>query len=493
MKLIADYEQVKEIKNYIAGELCGSLSKKTLDNYEPATGKCYSKIPASQQEDVDKAVDAAKQAFKTWSHLAAVERANYMRRLADAIDENREALVWAESIDNGKPVFLSNMVDIPRCSYNLRFFADAITQFSGESYTTSRTILNYVEHEPLGVVGCISPWNLPLYSLTWKIAPALAAGNCVIAKPSEVTPLTAYLFSKLCSEILPPGVLNIVHGLGNDVGTVICKHPEIKAVSFTGSTATGRKIAEVCAPSFKKVALEMGGKNPTVIFADCEFDKTIKGVLRAAFTNQGQVCLCGSRILIEESIYDKFKEALVAEAKKLKNGDPLQEDTRHGAVVSKPHFDKIMSYIDLAKQEGGAILCGGEAAKLGGRCEQGWFVQPTLLEGLPNNCRTNQEEIFGPVATLQSFSTEQEAIELANDTEYGLSSSVWTTNISRAHRMAQNIQSGIVWINTWMARDLRTPFGGTKNSGLGREGGMEALHFFTEAKTISMEIDGGLQ
>lgn len=486
MKLTVDYENIKTLTNYVAGELTPATSGRMMDNYEPATGSVYSQTPMSDDKDVQKAVESAKQAFPAWSALSGLERAEYLRRLATAIDENHNELVWAESVDNGKPVKLSAGVDIPRCSYNLRFFADAITQYGGEAFRTNKNIINYVEHEPLGVVGCISPWNLPLYSLTWKIAPALVTGNCVIAKPSEVTPLTAYLFSKICQDILPPGVLNILHGRGDEVGAAICTHPEIAAISFTGSTATGRKVNEMAAPTFKKVSLEMGGKNPTIVFADADIRKAVKGVLRAAFTNQGQVCLCGSRIFIEKSIYEPMKKHLVEEASKLTNGDPLERRTLHGAVVSKPHFDKICSYLDLAKEEGGTILCGGEPAHIPGRCEKGWFVKPTLIEGLPNQCRTNQEEIFGPVATLQSFESEDEAIRLANETEYGLSASVWTENLNRAHRVGQALHTGTVWVNTWMARDLRVPFGGAKNSGLGREGGQEALHFFTDAKVLSI-------
>lgn len=493
MVLEKDRQSLSHLKNYIAGELMDSSSGETIDNFEPATGEFLSKVPRSTAEDVDKAVKSAEKAFASWSQLTALQRANYLRQLADAIDKNSEALLWAETVDNGKPVRLTRNVDIPRCSYNLRFFADAITQYSGESYHTTPDLVNTVIHEPLGVVGCISPWNLPLYSFTWKIAPALAAGNCVIGKPSEVTPVTAYLFSQLCKDILPPGVLNILHGLGSEVGEAICQHPSIRAVSFTGSTATGQRIAQTCAPHFKKVALEMGGKNPTVVFADADVDKAVEGALRAAFTNQGQVCLCGSRILIEESLYDEFKEKLVSKAKEIKNGDPLLYETEQGAVVSQAHYEKILSYLSLAKEEGGKVLCGGEAARVEGRCAEGWFVSPTLIEGLPNTCRTNQEEIFGPVATLQKFSGEKQAVELANETDYGLSASVWTENLSRAHRVSKNIQAGTVWVNTWMARDLRTPFGGTKKSGAGREGGLEALHFFTEEKTISTLYDGELR
>lgn len=482
------------ILNYIHGEFVSALSKKTIDNYEPATGKVYSTLPASDSSDVEKAVASAQKAFPQWSRLTAGERAHYLRRIADAVESQLDDLAHAESVDNGKPLAVAKTVDIPRSATNFRFFADAITQFSGESFQTQTDTVNYVLHQPLGVVGCISPWNLPLYLFTWKIAPALAAGNCVVAKPSEVTPMTAFRLAQICQQVgLPAGVLNIVHGLGGDVGQALSEHPQIKAISFTGSTATGKRIAQTAAPQFKKLALEMGGKNPAIVFADCDFDKTTTEIVRAAFSNQGQICLCGSRILVQETIYEKFKEALLRKIKTLRVGDPLTSGVSQGAVVSQTHFEKILFHIDLAKKEGGTLLCGGEAVKVSGRCENGWFIAPTLIEGLTNSCRTNQEEIFGPVATLQSFKTEEDALNLANDSQYGLAASLWTQDLNRAHRMSQKIETGIVWVNTWMNRDLRTPFGGMKSSGLGREGGMEALHFFTEPKTVCIHFPGGPQ
>lgn len=480
----------EKIQNYIGGEFCDAVSLQTLPNYEPATGLAYTTLPASQAEDVDLAVKAAQKAFPAWSGLTINERSAFLRKLSQKIEEHLDELALAETIDNGKPLTVSRAVDIPRAAYNFRFYADAITQFSGESYVSSPSTVNYVRHDPIGVVGCISPWNLPLYSLTWKIAPALAAGNCVVAKPSEVTPMTAYKLSQICNEVgLPPGVLNIVHGLGNDVGTRISSHPEIRAITFTGSTATGQKIATVAAPHFKKLALEMGGKNPTIVFADCDFEKTVTEVSRAAFSNQGQICLCGSRIFIENTIYDRFVKALVDKAQQLRVGDPLLPESQQGAIVSEAQWSKVMGAIALAKIEGGQVLCGGQAVRVEGRCENGWFIQPTLIGGLDNNCRTNQDEIFGPVATVMPFTTEDEVLAKANAVTYGLSASVFTSHVSRAHRMAQGIHSGIVWVNTWMNRDLRTPFGGIKNSGLGREGGIEALRFFTEPKTVCLQID----
>ncbi len=360
---------------------------------------------------------------------------------------------------------------------------------STESHSMEDKAINYTLRQPIGVVGCISPWNLPLYLFTWKIAPALAAGNCVVAKPSEVTPMTAYLLSVICKEAgLPDGVLNIMHGGGPKCGSAIVAHPEIKAISFTGSTRAGRDIAAVAAPQFKKLSLELGGKNPNIIFADCDWDKMMRTTIQSSFSNQGQICLCGSRILVEESVYEKFKEEFIARVNKLTVGDPLDENSKQGAVVSKLHFDKVMGMIAQAKEEGGKLLLGGEAVQPAGRCENGLFIQPTIFEGLDAACRTNMEEIFGPVVTLQSFKTEDEALQLANTSDYGLSATIWTQDVSRAHRVAAKVHSGIIWVNCWLLRDLRTPFGGFKNSGVGREGGWDALRFFTEPKNVCIEL-----
>jgi aminomuconate-semialdehyde/2-hydroxymuconate-6-semialdehyde dehydrogenase len=348
--------------------------------------------------------------------------------------------------------------------------------------------INFTLRQPIGVVGVISPWNLPLYLFTWKIAPALATGNCVIGKPSEVTPMSAMRFSELCIEAgLPPGVLNVVHGSGPKTGDALVRHPDIKAISFTGGTKTGRQIAAVVAPQFKKLALEMGGKNPNVIFADCDYDLMLETTLKSSFANQGQICLCGSRIYVEDRLYDRFKSDFVARARTLKVGDPNEADSNLGAVVSEPHFKKILACIQTARDEGGTILCGGEAAQVAGRCKDGWFVKPTVIEGLSNKCQTNQQEIFGPVVTIQPFQSDPEAIQLANDTDYGLTASIWTQDIRRAHRVAEAIEAGVVWINCWMIRDLRTPFGGVKQSGMGREGGEEAIRFYTQAKNVCIK------
>jgi aminomuconate-semialdehyde/2-hydroxymuconate-6-semialdehyde dehydrogenase len=479
----------QSIQNYIGGEFVEPLSSVYLQNINPATGEVFGQIPNSNSHDVDAAVAAAEKAFPSWSVSTPEFRFKILNRIAELIDEHLDEIALAETTDNGKPLWLSKRVDIPRASSNFRFFATAIMHFSTDSHVMEDKAINYTVRQPVGIVGCISPWNLPLYLFTWKIAPALAAGNCVIAKPSEVTPLSSYLLSKICNEAgLPDGVLNILHGDGPSCGSAIVAHPKIKAISFTGSTRAGEQIASVAAPMFKKLSLELGGKNPNVIFADCDWDKMMRTTVQSSFSNQGQICLCGSRILIHKSIYEKFKAEFIERIKKLTVGDPLQEASKQGAVVSKVHFDKVMNCIAVAKEEGGTILLGGEAVTPEGRCANGYFIQPTIIEGLGAHCKTNMEEIFGPVVTLQTFETEEEALALANASNYGLASTIWTQDIARANRVALKINTGIVWINCWLLRDLRTPFGGMKNSGVGREGGWEALRFFTETKNVCVEL-----
>ncbi len=477
------------LENYIGGNLIAPLSGKFIDCINPATGEVYAQIPDSGEKDIDAAVHAAHEAFPAWSNTSTEYRFKILNRIADLIDENLDTLALAETNDNGKPLWLSRKVDIPRASANFRFFATGIMHFATESHQMESKAVNYTLRQPLGIVGCISPWNLPLYLFTWKIAPALAAGNCVLAKPSEVTPVTAFLLSRICIEAgLPAGVLNIIHGTGPKAGEAIVSHPSVKAISFTGSTRAGERIASIAAPKFKKLSLELGGKNPNIIFADADWDRMMRTSIQSSFSNQGEICLCGSRILVEEKIYPKFRDEFVQRTKELKVGDPLDEATRQGAIVSRVHFDKIMACIETAKKEGGKILCGGSAIKGEGRCSNGYFIEPTVIEGLGPGCKTNQEEIFGPVVTLQAFTTEEEALQLANATEYGLAATIWTQDISKANRIAGKVESGIIWVNCWLLRDLRTPFGGMKNSGVGREGGWEALRFFTEAKNICVEL-----
>ena len=478
-----------KLENFIGGDFIVPRSGNYIQNVNPAMGEIICQIPDSNEEDVALAVAAAQHAFQKWSVTPVEERFHILNRIASLIDENLADLALAETIDNGKPLWLSKRVDIPRASANFRFFATGIMHFTAESHTMEDKAINYTLRQPVGIVGCISPWNLPLYLFTWKIAPALAAGNCVIAKPSEVTPITAYLLAQICKKAgLPDGVLNIVHGKGDTTGEAIVKHPSIKAISFTGSTRAGRQIAGIAAPMFKKLSLELGGKNPAIIFADCNWEKMMKTTIQSSFSNQGQICLCGSRILVDESIYERFKAEFVEQVNKLKVGDPLDQTSRLGAIVSKPHFEKVMGCIETAKAEGGIILCGGESIQLEGRCEQGYFIAPTVIEGLGPSCQTNMEEIFGPVVTLQKFRDEEEAVQLANACDYGLSATIWTQDISRANRVAAKVEAGIIWVNCWLLRDLRTPFGGIKNSGVGREGGWEALRFFTEAKNVCIEI-----
>jgi aminomuconate-semialdehyde/2-hydroxymuconate-6-semialdehyde dehydrogenase len=480
---------MKKILNYINGELIEPVSKNYLDNINPAEGKVYSMLPDSDERDVALATVTATNAFADWSTMKAEKRSNILLRIADLIDRDLDKLALAESIDQGKPVKLATVVDIPRASANMRFFATAILHFSSEAHSTDTEAINYTTRTPIGVAGCISPWNLPLYLFTWKIAPALAAGCTVVAKPSELTPMTAFLFSQLCVEAgLPKGVLNIVHGLGSKVGQAIVEHPTITAISFTGGTETGKKIAATAAPMFKKLSLELGGKNPNIIFADCDFEQAVSTSIQSSFSNQGEICLCGSRIFVEQSLYEKFITEFVKRASTLIVGDPLEERPKIGALNSEAHMNKVLSYIELAKQEGGTVLCGGTRVMVEGRCANGYFVSPTVITGLAHDCRTNQEEIFGPVVTIMPFDSEEEVVNYANSTAYGLSATIWTENLKRAHQVSHKIKSGIVWVNCWLLRDLRTPFGGMKQSGVGREGGLEALRFFTETKNVCVKL-----
>ncbi|MBI48755.1 MAG: 2-hydroxymuconic semialdehyde dehydrogenase [Crocinitomicaceae bacterium] len=480
-----------KVLNLINGSHIPAQGGDWLDLIDPSKGKSYGRIPRSGAEDVHLAVKAARNAFESWSTMSAEKRSECIDKLADKIQENASMLAETESRDNGKPISLASTVDIPRAEKNLRFYASAIKHFASESHYMEGVAINYTLRKPLGVVACISPWNLPLYLFTWKVAPALAAGNCVVAKPSEVTPATAYLLSKWVKEAgFPDGVFNILHGLGAEVGDALVNHDDIAAVSFTGGTSTGAHIASAVAPKFKKLSLELGGKNAAVIFADCDFEEALSTTIRSSFANQGQICLCGSRILVERSIYDKFRDALVEKASRIKVGDPQDPSTKMGAVVSEQHRDKVLKHIEIAKEDGGNILCGGFATQPEGIDElsEGFYIQPTIIEGLGSECTTNQEEIFGPVVTIQPFDSEDEAVKNANSTNYGLAASIFTNDLRKAHRVAGNLETGIAWINCWLLRDLRTPFGGVKDSGVGREGGFEALHFFTEPQNICVKL-----
>ncbi|MEL0457461.1 aldehyde dehydrogenase [Flavobacteriaceae bacterium SZ-1-7] len=476
------------IKNYINGSFHNPLNNEWINNFCPANGEVYGKTPNSSKEDVENAYIAAKSAFPIWSQTTLDERSRILIKISELLEANLDRFAEAESKDNGKPVSLAKSINIPRAASNFRFFGNAITQFASESHeSVGQNAINYTLRQPIGVVGCISPWNLPLYLFTWKIAPALAAGNCVVAKPSEITPMTAYLLGEICNEAgLPKGVLNIVHGWGTTTGQAIVEHPDIKAISFTGGTVTGAHIARTAAPMFKKLSLELGGKNPNIIFANCDYKDMLETTVRSSFSNQGQICLCGSRIFVESTIYDKFKVDFVEKVKQLKVGHPSEHSTNIGALVSKPHLEKIMGYVEIAKNEGNKILCGGQKVTVKG-FENGYYFEPTVIEAKTNDCKLNQEEIFGPIVTLMSFESEDEVLQMANDVKYGLSATLWTNDLKRTMRMSNQLQAGIVWVNTWMMRDLRTPFGGVKASGVGREGGFEALRFFTEAKNVCIK------
>src|SRR5256884_2891991 len=472
------------ILNFIDGEFREPASGNYLDNWEPATGKAYSQVADSGKEDVDLAVAAAEKAFADWSKTPGQKRSQILLRIADLIERDLEKLTRAESIDTGKPLSLARSLDIPRAASNFRFFATAILHTESEAHITDNVAFNYTLRQPRGVAGLISPCNLPLYLLSWKIAPAIAVGNTANAKASELTPMTAYMLCDILLEAgLQNGVLNIVHGTGPNVGAAITVHPKINTISFTGGTVTGRKVAEACAPLFKKVSLELGGKNPNIIFADADLDAAIAGSVGSSFANQGQICLCGSRVFVERSAYKNFVDRFIDKTSKLKVGDPLDPATDQGAVVNKAQLDKIKFYVDLAQKEGGKIALGGKApASINERCESGYFFPPTVVTDLPVSCRTNREEIFGPVVTITPFDNEAEVIGYANDCDYGLASSVWTQNLSRAHRVAEQINTGTIWVNCWLVRDLRGPFGGMKQSGVGRESGRETVRLFTEPK-----------
>ena len=479
-----------KIKNYINGEYVNPISNNWIENYNPSIGEVYGQLPDSNSQDVEIAYKAAETAFQSWSETTLDERSQILSKIAKLIIEKLPELAMAEAKDNGKPIHVAKSIDIPRASANFQFFANAITQFASEAHeSVGQNAINFTLRQPIGVVGCISPWNLPLYLFTWKIAPAIAAGNCVVAKPSEITPMTAYLLGEILTEAgLPKGVLNIIHGLGTTTGQAIVEHPNIKAISFTGGTKTGAHIAKVAAPMFKKLSLELGGKNPAIIFSDCDYNEMLQTTVRSSFANQGQICLCGSRIFVEASIYQKFKTDFIAAVCKLKVGSPFNNNTDIGALVSKIHLNKVKSYVDNAEQYGGKVVFGGNLVAVESS-ENGYYLEPTIIEVNDNSCILNQEEIFGPVVTIMPFNEESEVLAMANDVSYGLSATLWTNDLKRTMRVSKQLDAGIVWVNTWLLRDLRTPFGGMKNSGVGREGGLEALRFFTEPKNICIKYN----
>jgi aminomuconate-semialdehyde/2-hydroxymuconate-6-semialdehyde dehydrogenase len=473
-----------KLANFINGTFVPPRSDTYFDDINPSTAEVIAQIPDSDERDVDDAARAAAAAFPSWSRMPAAERSNLLLKLADLIEGNLDELARIESTDSGKTLSLAKRLDIPRAVANFRFFATAILHESSEAHVTDAAALNYTLRQPIGVAGLISPWNLPLYLLSWKIAPAIAAGNCCVAKPSEMTPLTANRLAQLSLEAgIPPGVINIVHGYGNKAGRALTCHDDVAAISFTGGTVTGAAVAANAAPRFKKLSLELGGKNPNLIFADADLDDAVATSIRSSFWNQGEICLCGSRIFVERSIHDEFVTRFAEATKKLRIGDPLDDATDVGALISEAHLQKVIGYIDLAEKEGGTIVSGGHRLN-----RPGYFVEPTIITGLGCDCRVLQEEIFGPVVTITPFASEEEALTFANSTRYGLSATIWTRDLSRAHRVAAKLDAGTIWINCWLLRDLRVPFGGMKESGVGREGGFESLNFFTEAKNVCVKI-----
>ena len=473
------------IQNYINGKFVDA--ENTIEDINPATGDIIAHIPKSSSNEVEQAVSAADLARKNWAKLSLEKRAIWLDRIADNLESKSEEIASLESLDTGKPISLARAVDASRSIANFHFFAEFARDYSDEKFEMEDAI-NHVVRKPVGIAGLITPWNLPLYLLSWKIAPAIVMGNTVVAKPSELTPLTANLLAEAIHEVgLPAGVVNIIHGLGSETGQAIVENPKVNIISFTGGTVTGRKVAETAAPMFKKLSLELGGKNATIVLEDTNLEKVIPDIARAGFLNQGQVCLCGSRILVSDKIWDDFVDKFVNYVKGMKVGDPSSEDSDLGTLVSLEHRDKVESYIHLAQREGGKILCGGKSPNLSSPFDKGAFLEPTVVSGLSHMSRTATEEIFGPVVTLHPFGTDEEAIEMANCTDYGLAGSVWTADSERGNQIAERIETGMVWVNTWLHRDLRVPFGGVKDSGVGREGGRWSLGFFSEAVNICVK------
>lgn len=477
------------LENYIGGKFvpCSKL----MESFDPSTGEIYCKVPDSGPEEVDAAVSAAKEAFPDWSAKSPAERAKVLNKLADLIEARLEEFAQAESKDQGKTITFARNVDIPRSAYNFRFFASSVLHHTNDcSQMDHMGCLNYTVRCPVGVAGLISPWNLPLYLLTWKIAPAVATGNTVVAKPSEMTSVTAWMMCQLLEEAgFPPGVVNIVFGTGPRAGDALVSHPDVPLISFTGSTATARMITERSAPYCKKLSLELGGKNPAVIFADADMDQSISTTVRSSFSNQGEICLCTSRIFVERSIYPEFLTRFVEAVRRWKTGVPSDPSNDNGALISKEHLQKVKGYVALALAEGAQVHCGEgvDNLTLPQHNADGYFMLPTVISGVKDSSALMQEEIFGPVTCVTPFDEEEEVISRANGVRYGLSATVWSRDVGRVHRVARKLQAGLVWTNCWLVRDLNLPFGGMKNSGIGREGGKDSYHFFTEVKVITIK------
>jgi aminomuconate-semialdehyde/2-hydroxymuconate-6-semialdehyde dehydrogenase len=483
-----DEEVVTILSNYIRGRFVEHAGSEWMDVVEPATGVVFAKLPLSDSQDVDAAVEAAREAQPGWASLEIKERADWLDVIADSLEASFEEIAELESRDTGKPISLARNVDANRSVANFRFFAGLIREQESETFEMDDAT-NYVVNKSVGVGALITPWNLPLYLLSWKVAPAIGMGNTVVCKPSELTPMTADLLMRVIDGVgLPAGVVNLVHGDGAGAGSPLVAHPEVALISFTGGTSTGEKVAASAAPMFKKISLELGGKNSSIVFADCDMEKTVAGVVRSGFLNQGQVCLCGSRILVESSVYDEFEAKFVESVEQMRIGDPSDDSTDLGALISRDHLQKVQGYVNLAIEEGGRVLTGG-APCLPSEFEGGNWMAPTVIADLSPESRCSTEEIFGPVVTLHRFESEEEAVKIANGTRYGLAGSVWTSDIERGKRVSEAMETGMVWVNTWLHRDLRVPFGGVKDSGVGREGGKWSLRFFSEAMNICVKHD----
>jgi len=478
---------MERVLHFIDGAFVPSEDGRTFDNLNPATGERIGTVAEGGRAEIDKAVRAARRAFRTWSRTTAQERAAILHRIANLIEENLEELALLETTDTGKPLSLAKSLDIPRSAYNFRFFADFVKGLSTETFEMEGVALNYALRRPVGVAGLISPWNLPLFLLTWKVAPCLAAGNTCVIKPAELTPMTATKLAEICKQAgVPDGVVNVVHGFGPDAaGQFLTEHEDVDLISLTGETTTGKAVMRSAASTLKRLSFELGGKNPNIVFADCDFEDAIATTVRSSFVNQGEVCLCGSRIYVERPLYDRFVEALVDRARKLRVGDPLDPQTDVGSLISEEHLERVHGFVRRAVEQGGRVLVGGKRPE---HLKRGAFYEPTVIVDVDETCEITRQEVFGPVVTVQPFDTEEEVIRLANDTHYGLSATLWTSNLKRAHRVAGELEAGVIWVNTWFLRDLRTPFGGMKQSGIGREGGVHSFEFFTELKNVCIKL-----